>query len=264
VRAALACIAFAAGLAVLGGAATAAGVEPTVLPRPDFPGPVATTPPSGPTRLVLVSSRPHAPGLSPEGPAPPSWLPKLVQGHDLLTSFRQGNRLFALYGTDGASASILVAANRRAQRVSYAFDFGSFLRPTRIARGAEDLVAEEVAWAREAGGILYVESTHLTYATSSGGRNAYITAIDLTRKKVVWRSAALVANARTFVVAGDDLVTGYGFTKEPDFLYLLDRKTGAVRDRLRLPSAAETITRRGNRIFVRTYDHDVVAELRPR
>ena len=55
----------------------------------------------------------------------------------------------------------------------------------------------------------------------------------------------------------------YGFTREPDYLYLLDRKTGRVRDRLLLPSAPEEIIRRGNRLFVRTYDHDVVAELRP-
>jgi hypothetical protein len=77
-------------------------------------------------------------------------------------------------------------------------------------------------------------------------------------------SPALVANARTFVLAGDALVTGYGLTREPDYLYLIDRATGKVRDRLPVPSAPETIARRGNRLFVRTYDHDIVAVLRPR
>jgi hypothetical protein len=32
---------------------------------------------------------------------------------------------------------------------------------------------------------------------------------------------------------------------------------------LALPSAPESIVRRRTRLFVRTYDHDVVAELRP-
>jgi hypothetical protein len=48
------------------------------------------------------------------------------------------------------------------------------------------------------------------------GRNAYLSAIDLGTKKTLWRSPALVANARTFVVTGDHIVAGYGFTAEPD------------------------------------------------
>jgi outer membrane protein assembly factor BamB len=118
--------------------------------------------------------------------------------------------------------------------------------------------------AREAGGVVYVETAHQTYAESSGGRNGYIAAIDIRRGRTLWRSPALVANARTFVLAGRALVTGYGFTREDDYLYLIDRSTGKVRDRLPVPSAPETITRRGNRLFVRTYDRDIVAVLRPR
>jgi hypothetical protein len=79
---------------------------------------------------------------------------------------------------------------------------------------------------------------------------------------VRWRSPSLVANAGTFVLAGDTLVTGYGFTREPDYLYLLDRRTGRVLERLGVPTAPERITRRGNRLHVRTYDHDLVVELR--
>jgi hypothetical protein len=53
-----------------------------------------------------------------------------------------------------------------------------------------------------------------------------------------------VANANTFLVAGRYLVTGYGFTGERDYLYLLDRATGKLVDRLVLPNAPEKITRR--------------------
>ena len=101
----------------------------------------------------------------------------------------------------------------------------------------------------------------IAYARSSYGRNAYITAIDLKTKKRLWRSPALVANAKNFVLAGRYLVTGYGFTAEPDYLYLLDQKTGRVVEWLKLPSAPERITRHGNRLTVRTYDHDVVVAL---
>ena len=71
-----------------------------------------------------------------------------------------------------------------------------------------------------------------------------------------------MSNAQTFVVTPRYLVTGYGFTAEPDWLYLLDRKTGRIVERLALPSAPERITRRGGQLIVRTYDHVLTVRLR--
>lgn len=114
---------------------------------------------------------------------------------------------------------------------------------------------------READGVLYVETSHLTFASATKGRNAYVSAVDLDVRKTLWRSPALVANARTFVLAGDLIVAGYGFTAEPDYLYLLDRRTGNVLDRLAVPSAPEVIKLRANRLHVRTYDRQIVARI---
>jgi len=80
-------------------------------------------------------------------------------------------------------------------------------------------------------------------------------------KRTLWRSPALVANARTFVVTGDLIVAGYGFTAEPDFLYLLDRRSGKVLHQLPVPSAPESIKLRDGRLHVRTYDRQVVARI---
>ena len=115
--------------------------------------------------------------------------------------------------------------------------------------------------ARKAGGVLYVSNSHLTYASQTKERNAYLSAIDLGAKKTLWRSPALVANARTFVVTGDLIVAGYGFTAEPDFLYLLDRRSGKVLHRLPVPSAPESIELRDGQLHVRTYDRQVVARI---
>lgn len=245
-------------VALLAVAATALAVsvpEPIVLPRPAFPGPARDVPPSGP-RLVLVSSTPRDPALLPPArPAPPLWAPRHFRGDDLQSAIRQGNRLFLLYGPDAASGRYLVRADRRTQALLDTYDFRAFARPP----GGGWF--EPVTWAREAGGVLYVTNSHLTYATATRGRNAYVSAIDLGRKQTMWRSAALVANARTFVVIGGLIVTGYGFTREPDFLYLLDRRTGKVLDRLELPTGPEVVRLRDGRIHVRTYDHDVVARI---
>ena len=110
--------------------------------------------------------------------------------------------------------------------------------------------------------VLYVETTHLTYARSSYGQNAYITAIDLNTERAVWRSSPLVANARNFLVTPRYLVSGYGFTNEPDYLFALDRRTGKSVGFLNLPSAPETIAWQSGQIRVRTYDHVVIVRLK--
>lgn len=252
-------------LLAAGAAAKGSDLRPTVLPKPAFGPPVTSVTPSGPLRLALVSSRYREPQLPPGRPAPPSYAPRDFEGESLQWAIRQpGGPVFLGYGRDASVVRYLVAADARTGRLRYAFDFVNFAYAPEIAAGDRGFVYEQVVWAREAGGVLYVETAHLTYARSSGGRNAYVTAIDLRTKKLRWRSPALVANARTFVLAGDVLVTGYGFTAEPDSLFLLDRRTGRVLDRLAVPTGPETISRRGDRLYVHTYGHDVVAELRPR
>jgi hypothetical protein len=244
------------GSLVTAGAALAGTIpSPVALPRPAFPPPAKDATPTGP-RLVLVSSTPREPAyVPPSSPARPEWAPLQFHDDDFQSTIYQGNRLFLLYGPDAASGRYLVRADRRTQALVDAYDFRAFARPPRGGW------FEPVMWAREAGGVLYVSNSHLTYASRTKGRNAYVSAIDLARKRTLWRSPALVANGRTFVVTGDVIVSGYGFTRELDFLYLLDRRTGRVLDRLALPTAPEVIRLQGGRIHVRTYDHDVVARI---
>jgi hypothetical protein len=160
--------------------------------------------------------------------------------------------VFLVYGSGGAGR-YPVSADGRTHELRYTFDFVTYTTPP----GGGEI--EEVTWAREADGVLYVEHRHLTYDTATHGRNGYISPIDLSTLKFHWRSPALVASASTFVLDGG-YISGYGFTAEPDFLYLLDRGTGRVLDRLTLPTAPEIIRRRGNTLHVRTYDHVVVAQ----
>lgn len=236
--------ALAAMLALGGG-----GITVTTLPRPGFKAPAANVPAA--KRLVIVSSRKVAPRSSAEVCTLSA--PRTLRGIPFQRALCSG---FALYGRDGASARYLLVPG------FFALDFKNYVWPPRIRPGEREFVYEEVVWARAGSGVLYVENAHLTYARSAYGRNAYITAVDLKTRRKLWRSAALVANADTFVLAGKYLVTGYGFTAEPDYLYLLDRRTGRAVDRLKLPSAPERITRRGNLIHVRTYDHDLVVRLK--
>jgi hypothetical protein len=103
-----------------------------------------------------------------------------------------------------------------------------------------------------------VSHGHNTYARSSKGRTGYVTAINIKDNRVLWTSPALISNARNFEVIDDYLITGYGFTEEPDFLFVLRRKTGDVIQKIKLKSGPDYIIRKNNDIYVRTYDTDYV------
>jgi hypothetical protein len=233
----------------------AAGITVTTLAKPPFPGPVVSAPDA--KRLVVVASRRISPGLGTGDPSCPfTGIPATLRGLPLQRTICPGGPKFSFYGKDGASSRILLSST------GYALDFKKYVWPPRNLPGEKGFVYEELVWAREANGALYVQNAHLTYAKSSCGQNAYITAIDAQTKRRLWRSKALVANAQTFAVTPDYILSGYGFTAEPDYLYLLDRRTGRVVERLSLPSGPEKITRSGKNFVVRTYDHVLVVRLR--
>jgi hypothetical protein len=219
------------GLALVG---TAAAVVPTtVLPKPPFPPP-ATGAGTGSVRFQVVSSTPIDPAQLVKAPKPTG---------------------LEIDGEDGNTQHYVLGP-------SFTFDFRKYAHPPRIAPGESEFVYEQVVWARLAPtGILYVATAHQTYAKSSYGRNAYVSAIDPKKRQLLWRSPALVANADNFVLFDRTIVSGYGFTAEPDYLYAIDRRTGKVKGRLLLPSSPQTIARHGNMLTVVTYDHRLVVKV---
>jgi hypothetical protein len=216
------------GALILAGTVSAAREPVTVLPKPRFNAPAIEQQRVRVTFQIL-SSTPLDPGRLTPSPRP----------HGL-----------RIQGPDGATRHVVVAPGR------YAFDFRNYAWPPRIAPGEREFVYEQVVWAKEvATGLLYVETAHSTYARSSYGLNGYLNAIDLKTKKLLWRSPALVANAADFVLLNGVIVSGYGFTDEPDYLYAIDRGTGHVVGRLLVPTGPQRIVRHGNTLTVDTYDH---------
>jgi len=116
----------------------------------------------------------------------------------------------------------------------------------------------QVEFAQLVGGVLVVQLAYNGYANSTGGKNGYIAAFDAAAGRLLWSSDPLVANRSNFHVAGGSLIAGYGFTAEPDFLFVLDLATGAVDQKIPIKSGPDWILARGDQIFVRTYDTDYV------
>ena len=265
-------------LLLLPGAPTAAAGagdwSAKLLPAPPFP----EAPPSAPSRsqgprLEPVSSRPNEivdedawftrnglprperdPGSLPED------VPRQFRDATLVRAFTGGDSLFLLYGKDFGDLRYLMAADPKTFAFKYGYDFQRWEHPP---EEAGEFTNQRVLWAVEEGGTLYVSHGHSTYAKESRGRNAYLTAIDPKKDEILWRSPPLVANANTFVVLGDLIVSGYGFTAEPDFLYLIDRKKGEVVARQPVKSGPEQIVLRDRLLYVRCYNTDEVFRVRP-
>lgn len=136
------------------------------------------------------------------------------------------------------------------------------------AHGPADLAEDasftfqQLRWAEVNDGVLYVSNAHRTFAESSGGLNAYITAIDLKTLQVLWRSEPLVANSENFVLREDAIISGYGFTDEDDYIYVMDRLSGAILMEIPVPSAPEYFHVQNDSLFVRCYDTDLIFSLK--
>ena len=127
----------------------------------------------------------------------------------------------------------------------------------------EGRVPLDVDFAEVAGKVLFLQLSHNGYAKEVGGKNGFIAAVDIDTGALLWCSEPLVGNAQNFVIVGRHLVAGYGFTAEPDFLFVLDTATGKTEEKQSLPSGPTYLLRKDDKLFIRTYDTDLVYRFSP-
>lgn len=211
----------------------------------------------------------------------PHWVPISYGTLPIAHAIASGRTLLAIYGD-----RVLAVFDAEKKEARSLFDFGNYMHPTRNVRSAVkvgqgtlttpetttrfdlttnvDSITHELRFALATEHTLFVEHTNRNYAKDNKGENAYLSALDIDTGTLAWRSAPLVGNAESFALTdgGSALVTGYGFTAEPDFVYVLDAATGAVRQKLPVPSGPEEIIAKDGRFFVRTYDADLVFDAR--
>lgn len=137
----------------------------------------------------------------------------------------------------------------------FELDFSDFEYTGDFKQSEKEFVRQQIRYAQVKDHILYLSIGHLTYAESSP-HNAYVAAVDLAEKKMLWKSQPLVSNAANFVIKGDVLLCGYGFTAEPDYIYQLDLGSGKVIDKTAVKSKADYLILKDNILYVRTYNTD--------
>lgn len=186
----------------------------------------------------------------------PGFIPERFRGQILVKAIPCKETILLIYGADFGENRYLVAVDASSGEYRYGFDFINYAYSPEYLRKDKAFVYQRMYWAFIEDDILYVSHAHSTYARSSRGLNAYITAIDSKTANRLWRSRPLVANAENFEIIGHTIITGYGFTNEPDYLYLLDKRTGEVYQQFKLKAGPELILIKDKQLYVRTYNTD--------
>ena len=121
----------------------------------------------------------------------------------------------------------------------------------------------EVQDVRYAGGRLYFNEACQSYAREAGGACSSLLAVDPVAGTVEWRTPPLTSN-NVILLHGPYIVAGYGFTAEPDSLFLLDRATGRILDRQPLDSAQGYLEMVNGELVVVTTSQVYRFAIRPR
>lgn len=170
----------------------------------------------------------------------------------------RGDPMLAIYGASFSEGRYLLAIDPKTGKQLFAFDFSLYEWPKDFERKDKQFIQMSTNWAQLEGNILYVAHSHSTYARSSKGYNAYITAIRVPENRILWRSEPLVCNARNFLIREDAIICGYGFTSEPDYLYVINKADGRVVQRVPVKSGADDLVLRADKLYARAYNTDYV------
>lgn len=196
-----------------------------------------------------------------DGPSPPPKAPDSVPAklgsNELRAVLEHGDHTIVMYGPSWTAVREIIVVDKSGKpRAQY--DFSSFVKPPEVTPGQEAYTYAQVLWAIETDGVLYVSTAHSSYAKNSNGKNAFVTAIDAKSGDLLWQSEPLVCNARSFVIHGAHILCGYGYTSEPDFLYVLSRADGKTVSKMPLESGPSYLVMKDGKLYVRTYATDYV------
>ena len=181
-----------------------------------------------------------------------------IDGHQLLRAIPADDYLSLVYADEQGEGRYLFLWSMKSRRYAYGFDFGSYMHASADSEAESQVVTQSIDWAIVKESVVYVSHSHNAFASDSRGMNAYITAIDLNTRRLLWRSDPLVSNAANFIVAGNSIISGYGYSAEPDYLYLLDRSNGRQIEKITLRTGPQYIISKDDQLFVRTYNRDYV------
>jgi len=153
-------------------------------------------------------------------------------------------------------------ANVGYRAVMYRRD-GSRAWDTNLNRFLSRMDHLEIQDVRHADGRLYLNEGCQSYSREAGGACSSLLRVDPAAGEVDWRTPPLTSN-NVILLHGPYVVAGYGFTAEPDSLFLIDRATGRIVDRQPLDSAHSYLEMEAGELVVVTTNQVYVFGIEPR
>jgi hypothetical protein len=177
-----------------------------------------------------------------QGPDIPAFVPKTVDTLELFILDEVDGGWLAFYRDPYGRTSCGLGDARNCAYEAHHYDRGGqrrwSLRLDELMSRRDHLEIQDI---RYAGGVLYFNEACQSYSSGAQGQCSSLVAVDPKQSRVLWRSPHLVSNGR-FVIRGCYVVAGYGFTAERDNVFLLDRGSGRVLQKLPVSSAPEGYT----------------------
>ncbi|MBS2016705.1 MAG: hypothetical protein JST00_27725 [Deltaproteobacteria bacterium] len=167
------------------------------------------------------------------GPAVPGFVPKQLADMKLDLLDRQGTSWIAVYREATFDACGLEKRNCKAE-VRIFDESGGELVTLPLNPFLSRRTKLEVQDVRYDGTTVFFNEACQSYSREADGKCSALVAVDPYQKKVVWRTTNLVSN-NWFVLAGDYVVSAYGFTGEKAFIRVVRKKDGAIMDTKALP-----------------------------
>ena len=183
-------------------------------------------------------------GITPE--LPPS-IPRRLFGCDLVLADSLPDGFLTLYKSPyiagRANSGYQAALYSRKGDELWRLNLSSFLsRPTEL----------EVQDMHFTGGQLVFNEACITYPSEAQGQCSALISLDPVSQRETWRTAHLISN-NIFLVHGDRIYAGYGFTGEEDYLHILDAASGRLLSKTKLDSAHEYMEIKGDVLVTVTY-----------
>ena len=191
----------------------------------------------------------------------------------LAHSLQQENYIFLFYGSAPNELHVieetwcLIILEAKTMTERYVFDFSNYKLAPEYIHKDKNYVKQNLLWAQIEDGILYVSNAHATYAQSSRGMNAYITAIDLAKGNIYWRSQPLVCNSMNFLIKGQNIISTYGFNREGSEVFAINKVTGKMVNKLDIePKSSDKkyisfLFDKGNEVYLYAYNKSYIVKI---
>lgn len=181
-------------------------------------------------------------------PETPAAIPRALDGLELWIADPSPEGWLAFYRTPLAQAQLGPNARFRAVLFSSRGEQRWNLDLNRFLSRPDQLEIQDI---RLADGELYFNEACQSYSRDAGGNCSALLRVDPARGAVLWRTPPRISND-ILLVHRDHVIAGYGFTAEPDSLFLVSRATGGVVARTGLDSAHDYLEVVDGRLVVVT------------